>query len=202
MCDGARHALLLRRVAALCVLAIAPQGCIGQRGHKDAAAAVEDYFKSTPGAKRETLGRFAGKVMIDGMPPEKGGDYKLFILLNNPEQPKKLPTRYMQVADDGTFDFMTYLARDGVPVGKYVVEFAHLHLPRQRSWQGVGMARIYVGPDRLNNLYNDPEKNKQNKEFLVEVTEPGRSDYLFNLSVAGKPVATPGPYSATRIPGL
>ncbi len=201
MRSPARHAPLLKYLVAVCVLAAAASGCTGQK--KTAQDAVDQYFKSAPGAKRATLARFAGHVAIDGLPPEKGGDYKLFILLNDPQHPQKLPMPYMAVADDGSFDFMTYLAGDGVPVGKYVVEFVHLHLPRQRGRQGFGVARTYVGPDKLKNLYNDPEKNLKDRDFLVEVTEPGRDDYQFNLSVAGKdPVTTPGKYAATVVPGL
>jgi hypothetical protein len=98
---------------------------------------------------------------------------------------------------------MTYLGNDGVPVGKYVVEFVQLQLPRvggQRRGGGVG--RNFVGPDGLKNLYNDPEKNKGVQEFLVDVTEPGRTDYEFNLALAGKdPVASPGQYATTVMPG-
>jgi hypothetical protein len=98
---------------------------------------------------------------------------------------------------------MTYLAGDGVPVGKYVVEFVQLHLPRQRQRQGGGVARNYVGPDKLNNLYNDPERNKDNPEFMVDVADPGRTDYQFNLSVAGKdPIKTPGKFAATLVPAM
>jgi len=183
---------------AFLVLAAVLQGCGRQKSEKDA---VDQYFKTNPDAKRANLAKFAGTVTIDGMPPEQGGDYRLFILLNDPEHLQKLPPRYMEVAEDGRFEFMTYLAGDGVPVGKYVVEFAQLHLPRQRQRQGSGVARTYVGPDKLKNLYNDPEKNKDIQEFVVEVKEPGRTDYSFNLSLAGKDAASPGKFSATVVPG-
>jgi hypothetical protein len=146
-------------------------------------------------------------VTIDGLPPEKKPAARLFILLNDPQHLEKLPTRFMEVADDGTFNFMTYLAGDGVPVGTYVVEFVQLRFPRgarqggQRG--GGGVTRVYRGPDGLKNLYNDPEKNKDIKDFVVEVTEPGRTDYQFNLSVAGRdPVANLGKYAVTVVPGL
>jgi hypothetical protein len=199
MSSVARRAPSFECLLAFLVLAAALQGCSQQKSGKEA---VDQYFNSNPDAKRATVARFAGNVTIDGQPPEKGGDYKLFILLNDPEHPQKLPTRYMEVADDGSFAFMTYLAGDGVPLGKYVVEFVQLHLPRQRQRQGSGVARTYVGPDKLNNLYNDPERNKNIPEFVVEVAEPGRTDYSFNLSVAGKDAASPGKFSATVVPGL
>jgi hypothetical protein len=195
----ARSAPSLKYLLAFLVLAAALQGCSQQKSGKEA---VDQYFKSNPDAKRANLAKFAGNVTIDGQPPEKGGDYKLFLLLNDPEHPQKLPPRYTEVNEDGSFEFMTYLAADGVPVGKYVVEFVQLHLPRQRGRQGSGVARNYVGPDKLNNLYNDPERNKNIPEFVVDVAEPGRTDYQFNLSVAGKdPITTPGKYAATLVPG-
>ena len=185
---------------ALCLLALCLPGCSGRKSEKEA---VDQYFKDNPTAKRSNVARFAGTVTVDGQPPEKGGDYKLFVLLNDPNNLQKLPTRYTEVDDDGKFSFMTYMAGDGVPVGKYIVEFAQLHLPRQRQRQGQGVARSYVGPDKLKNLYNDPEKNRDNPEFVVEVTQPGRTDYQFNLSVAGKDSeASPGKYAATTVPGL
>jgi hypothetical protein len=194
----ARRAPSLKCLLAFLVLSAALQGCSEKKSGKEA---VDQYFKSNPDAKRATLARFAGNVTIDGQPPEKGGDSKLFLLLNDPQNLQKLPTRFTEVNDDGNFEFMTYLAGDGVPVGKYVVEFVQLHLPRGRGRQGSGVARTYVGPDKLKNLYNDPEKNKNVPEFMVDVAEPGRTDYQFNLSVAGKDAASPGKLSATVVPG-
>jgi hypothetical protein len=63
------------------------------------------------------------------------------------------------------------------------------------------MTRVYRDPDGLKNLYNDPEKNKDIPEFMVDLAEPGRDDYQFNLTVAGKEPARPGRYSATVVPG-
>jgi hypothetical protein len=61
-------------------------------------------------------------------------------------------------------------------------------------------AQTFSSSDGLKNLYNDPEKNKDDPNFRVEVAAPGRSDYEFNLTVAGKdPVAKPGQYAVTRI---
>jgi len=182
------------------VLVIALPGCTRQKTAKEA---VDQWFKSNPEAKRFAVARFAGTVTIDGSPPERKSDSRLFILLNDPQHLEKLPTRYMEVAEDGSFNFMTYLAGDGVPAGKYVVEFSQLSLPRGGTLRrGGGVARIYRGPDGLKNLYNDPEKNKEIKEFVVDITEPGRDDYQFNLTVAGKQPASPGKYSATVVPGL
>ena len=67
-----------------------------------------------------------------------------------------------------------------------------------QAWPAGG-AVPYRGPDGLKNLYNDPDKNKDIKEFVVEVTEPGRTDYEFSLSAAGKDTATPGPHSVKSL---
>jgi hypothetical protein len=195
----ASHSCPLKCLVGFFVLISALPGCTRQNTAKEA---VDQWFKSNPEAKRFTVAPFAGTVTIDGLLPERKSDSHLFILLNDPQHLEKLPTRYMEVADDGRFGFMTYLAGDGVPVGKYVVEFAQLSVPRGGTLRrGGGIARIYRGPDGLKNLYNDPEKNKDIKEFLVDVTEPGRDDYQFNLSVAGKEPASPGKYSATVVIG-
>jgi hypothetical protein len=52
----------------------------------------------------------------------------------------------------------------------------------------------FFGPDGLNNLYNDPDVNSKKPEFLIDHQAPGKTDYTFNLSVAGEtPPAAPGP---------
>lgn len=199
MLSHASHSYRLKCLLGFFVLAIALPGCTRQKTAKEA---VDQWFKSNPDAKRFAVARFAGTVTIDGLPPEKKPATRLFILLNDPQHLEKLPTRYLEVAEDGRFGFMTYLAGDGVPVGKYVVEFAQLSLPRGGTLRrGGGIASVYRGPDGLKNLYNDPEKNKDIKEFVVDVTEPGRDDYQFNLTVAGKEPASPGKYSATVVIG-
>jgi hypothetical protein len=48
-------------------------------------------------------------------------------------------------------------------------------------------------------LYNDPDKNKDIPEFLVEVTQPGRTDYEFNLTVAGKDAGVPGSHAVKAV---
>jgi hypothetical protein len=198
MSSFARRAPSFKCLLAFLVLAAALPGCSEKKSGKEA---VDQYFKSNPDAKRATLARFAGNVTVDGQPPEKTSDTKLFVLLNDPQNLQKLPPRYTEVNADGSFEFMTYLAGDGVPVGKYIVEFAQLQLPRERGRHGGGVARNYVGPDKLKNLYNNPEKNKDIPEFLVDVAEPGRTDYQFNLSVAGKDaITTPGKFAAILVP--
>jgi hypothetical protein len=104
--------------------------------------------------------------------------------------------------DDGKFAFGTYEKDDGVPAAEYVVTFVLLHLPTAGGGRGGGRMRQatgprhFQGPDELKNLYNDPDKSP----FQVELSPPGKTDWEFNLEVAGKdPVVTPGPHALTRL---
>ncbi|HEX4072436.1 MAG TPA: hypothetical protein VHX68_14745, partial [Planctomycetaceae bacterium] len=52
----------------------------------------------------------------------------------------------------------------------------------------------FFGPDGLKNLYNDPDVNSKKPEFVIDHQAPGKTDYTFNLSVAGEaPPSAPGP---------
>jgi len=60
--------------------------------------------------------------------------------------------------------------------------------------------RLGMGqPDGLKNLYNDPDKNAENKDFVVELEPPGRTDCQFNLDLAGKDPGTPGPKAVKQL---
>jgi hypothetical protein len=142
------------------------------------------------------VGKFSGRVTVDG--GTQVGEDQLFVFLSDPQHLEK-PMKYMARCqpENGSLEFTTYLPGDGVPLGKYVVGFVALH-PVAKAAGGGGPAGGPVplrGPDGLKNLYNDPDKNKDVKEFVVEVTQPGRTDYEFNLTVAGKEPARPGPHS-------
>ena len=51
-------------------------------------------------------------------------------------------------------------------------------------------------PDALKNLYNDPDTS----QFNVEITEPGKADWTFDLEISGKDAITqPGERAITRI---
>ena len=187
-------------VLACFVVASTLAGCSRQKSDTEA---VDQFFLDNPKAKRQTIGKFAGHVTIDGMPPDKAAG-QLFVLLNDAEHPVRLPPRFVACNEDGTFAFTTYLAGDGVPVGKYVIEFAQLKLPRGgRGRAASGVARMYGQPDGLKNLYSDPEKNLSDPNLIVTVESPGRTDYEFNLQVAGKDaIAAPGKLAAVSIPTL
>jgi hypothetical protein len=155
---------------------------------------------------KASVAKFAGHVSVDGQPPSRDNG-TLFVVLNDPAHPVAGGKASTSCNEQGDFVFTTYLPADGVATGKYVVTFTQFKLDRGQSGGGHGrrlagpsMSRDYVGPDGLQNLYNDPDKNKDDPKFVVEVAAPGRSDYEFNLEVAGKqPVKAPATYAATRL---
>jgi hypothetical protein len=175
-------------LALLTLAALALHGC-GQKSSRE-----QEYAKNNArAAEQKPVGKFSGRVTVDGV--TQVGEGQLFVFLTDPQHLEK-PANVTPCKPDGTFEFMTYLPGDGVPPGKYVVGFAALRV--QKKGRGAGPAGgplQYKGPDGLKNLYNDPDKNKDIQEFLVEVTEPGRTDYEFNLAVAGKEQASPGPHA-------
>jgi len=127
----------------------------------------------------------AGTVTIDGRPPEGAG--AVFAVLNDVSKPDEPLDRRLDARceKDGHFEFSSFSRGDGAPEGNYVITFVRL----KKS------GRIYVRPDLLNNLYSDPEKNAQHAEFKIEHKDPGKTDYVFELKVAGEQPAQPGKYS-------
>ena len=167
-----------------------------------------------PGYKQMKLGKFGGQVTVDGQPPAK--DATLFVILTdhkNLDEAKrskaKTPKLFAVCDADGKFVFKPR-------PGKYVVSFVELHTaaattarggPRKLGGGGFGgaglMTQRFVGPDELKNLYNDPQKNSQQKEFNIDVQDPGRDDYQFNLVITGKePVEVPSPEAWTSVTAL
>jgi hypothetical protein len=171
----------------LAVLLIA--GCT----HRQSAEQALDTALVQAGTSKDAVYPLGGTVTIDGSPPqlEKRND-ELVVMLNDPAHPEVPLTQrtYIATGADGSFQFGTYRPGDGVKPGKYVLTFALL---KHRGKFGV------VGPDRLNNLYNDPDKNAKVEEFTIDHQAPGKSDYTFQLSIAGKDPGTPGPHSMINI---
>jgi len=129
----------------------------------------------------------AGTVSIDGQPPTFDSPKKhLIITLYDPQKPDKKHLHVVARAD-GTFRF----TEDGVGPGHYVLAFAVL----RRKGPG-----NFIGPDAMNNLYNDPDMNATKfPEFVLDHQAPGKKDYLFNLEVAGKdPITSPGPHAVVK----
>jgi len=134
----------------------------------------------------------AGRVTIDGEPAHYVKPQRLVMMLYDPARPDlplfKRPCK--DVSAEGTFAFNTYTKGDGLPSGKFVVVFAVLEVTN----------RGLLGPDQLNNLYNDPERNSQDSQFIIDHQPPGKEDYVFDLKVAGKDaVKIPGPKALTEL---
>jgi hypothetical protein len=180
--------------AAVALLGLFVVGC--NSGTPSADQALNKSLETT-GATKQNLGKFSGIVTVDGKPPENAGLSRIFVILCDPKKPSKSNTSppYAACDEGGKFEFTTYHDGDGVPTGSYVVCFAQLE-----GGLRLGGKRGLRGPDHLKNLYNDPDKNKDVKEFQVEVTSPGKVDWDFNLQVSGKePVPTPGPNAFTEL---
>jgi hypothetical protein len=143
------------------------------------------------GMKASPTYRIAGTVTIDGTPPEfKDRKQHLVAVLYDPEKPDiPMPSRpHTLVKENGQFTF----TEDGIAPGHYVLAFAVL----RRKGPG-----NFIGPDGLNNLYNDPDVNaKSHPELVIDHKPPGKTDYQFNLEVAGQPpVTSPGPNAVTNV---
>ena len=126
----------------------------------------------------------AGNATIDGLPPSFDDPKKrLVITLYDPQKPDKKHLHTL-VRPDGSFRF----TEDGIGPGHFVLAFAVL---RRKGPQN------FVGPDGLNNLYNDPDVNEKTRpEFVIDHQAPGKKDYQFNLEFAGKePNTSPGPHA-------
>lgn len=129
----------------------------------------------------------AGMVTIDGLPPTFDDPKKhLIVTLYDPQKPDEKHLHCL-ARPDGTFKF----TEDGIGPGHYVLAFAVL----RRKGPG-----NFVGPDALNNLYNDPDANQKDATFVIEHQAPGKKSYEFNLDVAGRPpIESPGPHAVTKV---
>jgi hypothetical protein len=169
-------------MTALGLLGLLAAGCSSS---SSPAARLEKAFQETK-LQRTDVAKFAGTVAIDGQPPAPF----TFVVLVDPKHPKAGVRKAICDAD-GRFAFASYGNEDGVPPGSYVVLFVQFNM-------GGGLGH-YDPPDLLHNLYNDPDKNADIPEFHVKVEGAGKSDYAFNLTIAGKePVTQPGPNALTQ----
>jgi hypothetical protein len=196
MCFAARRApaYSLPFLALLILATVGLEGCGGQNSSRE-----QEFLKNNPkNAPQEAVAKFSGHVSVDGL-PTLGSD-QLFVFLADPQhfEPKKKAKYSTTVKPDGSFEFTTYFPGDGVPPGKYIVGFVALRTGRKTGGRA-DTPVPYRGPDGLKNRYNDPDKNKEMKEFAVDVTEPGRTDYEFNLTLAGKDPGTLGEHSVKSL---
>jgi hypothetical protein len=165
--------------------------CSGCSGTQSPNQALTNAIASA-GQQKDQIYALAGQVTIDGQPPRLEGRDALVVMLNDPDKLDSPPAerKYVETTPSGDFSFSTYERNDGVKPGKYILTFAIL---RRKGKFGL------VGPDKFNNLFNDPDKNSSVPEFTIEHKAPGKSDYSFNLDVAGKEAAVPGPHAITSI---
>jgi hypothetical protein len=173
----------------LCASTIASLlGC----GRTQSSGAGLNNALATAAMGKEPVYPLAGKVTIDGAPPQLDKRDSLVVMLNDADRldAPSLKKKYVQTDQEGAFSFSTYAPNDGLKAGKYVLTFAVL---KDRS--KIGM----LGPDKLHNLYNDPDENSKVAAFVIEHQAPGKSDYTFNLEVSGKEPTTPGPHALTRL---
>lgn len=189
----AEHARRLGLCLAFGLLSFMVLGCGGPRTDEQR---IEQQYKDNPQLKRAKLAPFAGTVTIDGNEPHLDGIMgkpAVLVILRDPKQqwdPSK-PLQFAICDTHGHFAFTSSTKDDGALPGSYVVLFAQLVRRPQNA---------FVGPDRLKNLYNDPDVNAKNPEFVIELKPPGKTDCAFELKVAGEnPVEAPKPQAVTEI---
>jgi hypothetical protein len=165
-------------------------GCSGQTAEQ----ALDKALKRA-GQTRQTVFPLGGQVLIDGTRPTFDLQHPLVVTLFESDKLDAPPQRrhFIECDEQGRFAFSTYKRHDGVPPGRYVLVFARLSR---------GLApRSFTGPDELHNLYNDPVKNAQDPRFQLDHRRPGKTDYAFDLTVAGiqRPASMP-PKAVTSLP--
>ncbi len=164
-------------VAATLILLVS----FGCEGRQSTAQRLEKAYESAgmDPVKAYPLG---GRITVDNEPPVAKSETTRLVAIAydaaTPDVKAKSNARAF-VKPDGSFELPP------LPPGKYVMLFAQL---------GYNPRMGFVGADGLKNLYNDPDVNSKKAEFLIDHQAPGKTDYTFNLSVAGEtPPAAPGP---------
>jgi len=153
----------------------------GCEGRESNAQRVEKASKSA-GMNLVTAYPLGGKLTVDNQAPvAKSETARLVAIAYDAAKPdaKARSNARVFLKSDGSFELPP------LPPGKYVMLFAQL---------GYNPRLGFFGPDGLKNLYNDPDVNAKKPEFVIDHQAPGKTDYTFNLSVAGEtPPAAPGP---------
>ena len=125
----------------------------------------------------------SGRVLVDGRPISE-----LVVRLVPASATQADPSHPKALTDAaGVFEFSTYLKGDGVPADSYRV------LVEQLTRRGPTM---WVGPDRLNNLYNHLDAPATN--ITVNKERP-QKNLLITLKVEGLPPKPAPPGAASRI---
>jgi hypothetical protein len=200
-----RAAASSRPLSALVFLVAA--SVVGCSRGPSAQEQLDAAFKDSS-AQKLKVAKFEGQVTLDGQPPGSEHQQLHIVLIeaDKYQEPNRAQRWQAHVGSDGHFSFTTYLTDDGAPVGKYIALFvdpsqsespARTGMPRVGLGMRLGGAR--AGNDRLKNLYNDPEVNNKNPEFVIKLEEPGITNQHFNLEVAGKEARTPGKYAVRDV---
>jgi hypothetical protein len=182
---------------------LAVVGC----GPPSADKKFDDAFKYNPEFKKVSVAKLSGHVTIDGQAPSE--DLAVFVILNDPQNLKTPGERRVVVPivkcnAAGEFSFTTYAKGDGAPVGKYVVTITGMkkgEAIKARGGMSDGETIQYRAPDVFKNLFNDPEKNQKDENFVIDLQPPGITKE-FALTVAGKDaVAVASKYAPRRLGG-
>ena len=129
-----------------------------------------------------TLYPLGGKITVDNEPPAaKTETARLVAVAYDAGKPdaKANSSATAFVKPNGSFEFPP------LPPGKYVMLFAEL---RYNSEDGVLRSR------RTQESLQRSRRQLEKTGVLIDLQAPGKTDYAFNLSVAGEtPPATAGP---------
>jgi hypothetical protein len=177
--------LAIPLVIVLLVTVLLVAGCSsGQTANQ----AIDKALEST-GQKREAVYPLAGKVTVDGLPPDLAEREWIVMMLKDPANPQANgPIRL--ISRSGEFAFGTFAKDDGVKAGTYIATFTRLKR---------GQHKEYPGPDQFQNLYDDPDRNlKESPELKIDHRPPGKKDYAFDLKIAGREAAAAGPNAVTH----
>jgi hypothetical protein len=181
--------LAVLHVTVLLITVLVVAGCSsGQTANQ----AIDKAWESA-GQKREAVYPLAGKVTVDGLPPDLAQWEWIVMMLKDPANPKANgPIRL--ISRSGEFAFGTFAKDDGVKAGTYIATFSKLKRGQQKE---------YPGPDQFQNLYDDPDRNlKESPELKIDHRPPGKKDYEFDLKIAGREAAAAGPNAVTHFSHL
>jgi len=184
---GRSHRLSIFARSVCLVAACACVAAVGCTRQQSTADRIKQAAEST-GIKLATVYPLAGTVTVDSQPAElKSRKWSVVVMACDASKPNGSATGpFVSVRSDGAFEFPD----GGIPPGKYVLLFAALQRNKKKGW---------VGPDALKNLYNDPDVNGKKEQFTIDHQAPGKTNYAFNLNVAGETPAQPGPRALTHI---
>jgi hypothetical protein len=187
-----RSCRAIRRSSALAVLFVTVLLVAGCSSGQATNQAIDKAFE-TAGQKREPVYPLAGKITVDGLPPDVAEREWIVMMLKDPANPQANgPIRL--ISGSGEFAFGTFAKDDGVKAGTYIATFSKLKRGQQKE---------YPGPDRFENLYNDPDRNlKEYPELKINHQSPGKKDYAFDLRIAGREAAAAGPNAVTHFSHL